>query len=133
MGGGGCPKLKLSSIGAVTSLPDTLDLVDIWNTRNPEVRQFTFRQPNPLIQRRLDHLFISNFLQENVEVIDVIPTVNTDHSAIFMKISPVKSAQHGPSHWKFNNSSTLDSVFVEMLRKEITAVLKNYPSTSSDP
>ena len=97
------------------------------------MRRFTFRQPNPLIQRRLDHLFISNSLQENVKVIDIIPAVNTDHSAIFMKMSPVKSAQRGPSHWKFNNSLTLDSVFVELLRKEITTVLKNYLSTSSDP
>ena len=97
------------------------------------MRRFTFRQPNPLIQRRLDHLFISNSLQENVEVIDIIPAVSTDHSAIFMKMSSVKSAQHGPSHWKFNNSLILDSVFVEMLRKEITTVLKNYSSTFSDP
>ena len=130
---GGNSKLKLSSIRAITSLTNTRDLVDIWRTRNPELRRFTFRQPNPLIQRRLDHLFISNSLQENVEVIDIIPAVSTDHSAIFMKMSSVKSAQHGPSHWKFNNSLTLDSVFVEMLRKEITTVLKNYSSTFSDP
>ena len=96
------------------------------------MRRLTFRQPNPLIQRWLDHLFISNSLQENVEVIDIIPAVSTDHSAIFMKMSPVKSAQRGPSHWQFNNSLTVDSVFVEMLRKEITTVLKNYSSTSSD-
>ena len=121
---GGNPKLRLSSIIAVTSLTNTRDLVDIWRTRNPEVRRFTFRQPNPLIQRRSDHLFISNSLQENVEVIDIIPAVSTDHSTIFMKMSPAKSAQRGLSHWKFNNSLTLDSVFVELLRKEITTVLK---------
>ena len=57
--------------------------------------------------------------------IDIIPAVSTGHSAIFMKISPVRSAQRGPSHWKFNNSLILDSIFVEMLRKEITAVLKH--------
>ena len=116
---GGNPKLRSSSIRAVTSLTNTRDLVDIWRTRNPEVRRFTFRQPNPLIQKRLDHLFISNFLQENVDIIDIIPAVITDHSAIFMKMSLVKSAQSGASHWKFNNSLTLDSVFVELLRKKL--------------
>ena len=116
------------------------------------MRRFTFRQPNPLIQRQENVEVIDiiqenvevidiiqengeviDIIRENVEVIDIIPAVSTDHSAIFMKMSPVKSAQRGPSHWKLNNSLTLDSVFVEMLRKEITTVLKNYSSISSDP
>ena len=91
-------RFLISSIGAATSLTNTQDLVDIRRTKDPEVRRFTFQQPNPLIQRELDHLFISNSLQENVEVIDIMPAVNTDHSAIFMKISPVRSAQRGSSH-----------------------------------
>ena len=38
---GGNPKLRFSSIRTVTSLTNTRDLVDIWRTKNPEVRQFT--------------------------------------------------------------------------------------------
>ena len=55
---------------------------------------------------------------------NIIPAVSTDNSAIFMKMPPVRSAQRGSSHWKFTNSLTLDSVFVELLREEITTVLK---------
>ena len=31
------------------------DLGDIWRRRNPNARQFTFRQRSPLVQSRLDH------------------------------------------------------------------------------
>ena len=43
------------------------DLVDIWRIRNPETKRFTWRQKNPLIQRRLDYWLISDVCQEDID------------------------------------------------------------------
>ena len=41
---------------------------------------------NPTIQRRLDFWRISSSVQEEVEDVDIIPAIRTDHSAITMHI-----------------------------------------------
>ena len=50
---GGKPKLK-ESCKKIENLCSSFDLIDIWRIRNPEVQRFTWRQKNPIIQRRLD-------------------------------------------------------------------------------
>ena len=48
-------KLKLKEASTkIENLCSSFDLIDIWRIRNPEVQQFTWRQKNPIIQRRLD-------------------------------------------------------------------------------
>ena len=45
---------KKDSVKNIQDLCLDYDLVDIWRIRNPETKRFTWRQKNPLIQRRLD-------------------------------------------------------------------------------
>ena len=40
------------------------DLVDIWRLQNPESKQFTWSQKNPLIKRRLDYWLVSDSVQD---------------------------------------------------------------------
>ena len=79
---GGKPSLKTSSIAASVQVQNARDLVDIWRSRNPHVKRFTFRQKTPFLQRRLDYFLISSCLQDHVKHIDILPAVCTDHSAI---------------------------------------------------
>jgi len=44
----------------------------------------------PIIQRRLDFWLISSTVQEEVEDVDIIPAIRTDHSAITMHINGLK-------------------------------------------
>ena len=46
---------KKDSVKNIQDLCLDYDLVDIWRTRNPETKRFTWRQKNPSIQRRLDY------------------------------------------------------------------------------
>ena len=51
---GGKPSLKTSSIAASVQVQNARDLVDIWRSRNPHVKRFTFRQkPLPAEKTRL--------------------------------------------------------------------------------
>ena len=65
------------------------NLVDIWRTRNPNLRQFTRGRTNPFIMRRLDFLKISNELQYDVKSCKQLTPVQSDHSPIVLHISSI--------------------------------------------
>ena len=80
------PSLKLSSLALFEHLAKKWDLCDIWRMRNPDCKRFTYRQKNPFLQRRLDDYFlISDELQESINKVDVLPSLRSDHSPIYMK------------------------------------------------
>ena len=100
---GGNP-FKKDSVKCIQDLCLDYDLVDIWRIRNPEIKRFTWTQKNPLIQRRLDYWLISDVCQEDIEKPDIISSINSDHSAIFLHFNNIDRQKHGPSFWKFNAS-----------------------------
>ena len=98
------------------------DLIDIWRIRNPEAKRFTWRQKKPLIQRRLDYLWLtSDACQEDIEKSDIISSesINSDHSAVTLHFSSVDKQKYGPSFWKFNASLVNDTNFVTLLTESI--------------
>ena len=80
---GGNPTKK-DSVKHVQDVCLNFDLVDIWRVRNPECKRFTWRQKNPFIQRRLDYWLLGDSYQEEVEGVDIISSINSDHSAIVL-------------------------------------------------
>ena len=53
---GGSPCLEKKSAAKLIKIKEHFDLRDIWRLRNPDVKQFTFRQKHAsgFMQRRLD-------------------------------------------------------------------------------
>ena len=49
------------------------------------MRSYTRSQLEPLIFSRLDYWLTSNSLSDNVNSVDIIPSVKTDHSAIVIR------------------------------------------------
>ena len=66
------------------------DLCDIHRIRNPEIKRFTWRRKTPFIQRRLDYFLISDCLQKAVQTIEIIPSVQSDHSALKLNFCTVQ-------------------------------------------
>ena len=97
---GGNPKLKMNSLSRLISMMEENELSDIFRIRYPESRQFTSRCKNPLKQRRLDYLLISDSLQHEVETINIIPSIQSDHSVLKMKLSLLQERKRSPSYWK---------------------------------
>ena len=52
-----------------------------WRIRNPETKQFTWRQKKSAYSKRLDWL-ISHACQEDIDKTDIISSINSDYSAI---------------------------------------------------
>ena len=69
-----------------------------------------------MIQRRLDLWLTSSSLQEDVESVDIIPAIKSDHSAITLFINGIEDERHGHSFWKFNASLIDDETYVSLIR-----------------
>ena len=113
-GTGGKLQVK-ESCKQIDNLCSSFDLIDIWRIRNPDVKRFTWRQKNPIVQRCLDFWLMTSSIQEEVENVDVIPEIRTDHSAISMHINGIKEIRRGPSFWKFNSSLLEDEVYNKLV------------------
>ena len=102
------------------------DLVDIWRIRNPDTKRFTWRQKKLFIQRRLDYWLISDVCQDDIEKSDIISSINSDHSAIFLHFNNIVDQKHGPSFWKFNASLAEDGNFVTLINESIPTWLEEF-------
>ena len=122
---GGKPSIKLMSLAKFESIKQKLDLCDVWRIRNPDSRRFTYRSKSPFLQRRLDYLFISDSIQKDVDQIDILASLNSDHSPVYLKFSEGNETSRGPSYWKFNNSLLDDHHFVTSLTERINYIIDN--------
>ena len=62
------------------------NLEDMWRKRNPNKKQFTFRQKWPIIQSRLDYWFGSASLQKFVDKCDILTSITPDHSCVVLQL-----------------------------------------------
>ena len=96
------------------------NLEDVWRKRNPDKRQFTFRQKWPIIQSRLDYWFCSSNILNRVSKCDILPSITPDHSCVLLQLGQlVDNYCFGKAYWKFNNSLCADPVFVNLLNEKI--------------
>ena len=124
-----CSGGNLSRKDSVRNIQDLcldFDLVDIWRVRNPQTKRFTWRQKSPFIQRRLDYWLISDCCQEDIEKSDIVPSINSDHSAITLHLNSIAKQRHGPSFWKFNGSLVNDVNYVTLINESVPTWLNEF-------
>ena len=72
-------------------------------------------------------IILSDAMQDSIEIMDIIPSVQSDHSLLKLKITPINERTRGPSSWKFNSSLVNDSDFVEQMKLKVPAhFIKNH-------
>ena len=123
---GGNPLAWNDSISIMSELKEKLDMVDIWRTRNPETRRYTWRRRKPtIIQSRIDRIYLSDTLQYNIAETDINPGLKSDHSCITVSIKPTGMIAHkGNSFWKFNNSLLKNEDFTTALKMYMKKEIK---------
>ena len=129
---GDSPKLKLKAVSKRLSVMSENDLCDIYRVAIQIRCALLAVEKTPFRQRRLDLFLISDSLQENIELVDIIPSVQSDHSVFKMKLCSSKENARGPTYWKFNNSFLNDRQFIDLLRSEIPRY-KTEASAFDDP
>ncbi|KAL9964740.1 hypothetical protein ACROYT_G028420 [Oculina patagonica] len=117
---------KKDSVKNISDIKLEYDLVDIWRVRNPDKRQFTWRQKRPRVQRRLDYWLINDGLQDFIEHAEIIPSIKSDHSAITLQINTIEDKVRGPSHWVFNSSLLEDDSYIDLICSSLKVWLKEF-------
>ena len=102
---GGNPVLKKKSLAKLIQPKEKFDLCDVWRNRNPNTKLYIFRLQYSFgyTQRRLDYFFISNVLQEFVNIPDVSAALSTDHSPIMFSLFSKSEGMRGKGLWKHDN------------------------------
>ncbi|CAH3174038.1 unnamed protein product, partial [Porites lobata] len=103
---GGNATTQRNSLKEVQNIANSLDLIDVWRTLNPDGKRFTLRRTKP-------------------EVHYILPGYKTDHSLITIHLAS-NSNPRGPGFWKLNTSFLLDSEYIELIKKTIDEVAEEY-------
>ena len=75
---------------------------------------------------------ISDVSQDDIEKAETIPSINSDHSAIFLHFNSIDKPNHGPSFWKFNSSFVNDDDFVALINESVPLLLKEFKEEVTD-
>jgi hypothetical protein len=99
---------------------EEFNLIDIWRTRNPDVRRYTWR--NPTIPARLDFWIAPNSYVYRTIKCNIETGVYSDHSIMSLLIKTDKAkSQHSTGTWKLNTSLLTDKEYIN----RINAVIEN--------
>ena len=102
------------------------DFCDVWRSRNPERKVFTYMTARDKIAwSRIDYFLLSNSLVNNCIDTSIDASVCTDHSLISVNLS-MDLCKRGPGIWKFNNSLLQDNTFVTDLKTLIRGCVRAY-------
>ena len=106
------------------SLNETLNIIDIWRLLNPDVRRYTWHSRGKA--SRLDYIFISDNLINNVHKCDIAPGVHSDHSLLSLSIGNDNDLTRGRGLWKFNCTLLKDATYVSSVKSIIVDCRERY-------
>ena len=102
---GGTPSpTHLSGSIELQNILDEHKLCDIWRALNKNKKEFTWENPNKTIKCRIDRLYISKNLTNQIETTNILPIIWSDHKYITIKIKNNEYQKKGPNFWKLNTS-----------------------------
>ena len=118
---GGNATTHRNPLKKVQNIANSLDLIDVCRTLNPDGKRFTWRRTKPEVHCRLDYFMISSSLITAITNADILPGYRTDHSLITIHLAGNNNPR-GPGFWKLNTSFLLDSEYIELIKKTIDEV-----------
>ena len=69
---GGNATTHRNSLKEVQNIANSLDLIDVWRTLNPDSKRFTLRRTKPEVHCRLDYFMISSSLTTAITNADIL-------------------------------------------------------------
>jgi exonuclease III len=85
-------------------LTERCDLIDIWRSKHPDERNYTWSRANGSQASRLDMFWISSPLSMHVLDVDIFPFFRSDHSYVYLRVALPSMPDRGPGVWKLNAS-----------------------------
>ncbi len=101
------------------------NLLDPWRDLNPDNKRYTWRQPKPVKQARLDFFLLSRDLEHSVKKAGIDAAYRSDHSPTWVSLK-LTDIERGRGFWKFNNSLLHDQEYVNKVKKIIAETKEQY-------
>lgn len=111
----------------IDEMKETFELLDPWRTCYPDDRKYTWRQPSPVKQSRIDYFLVSEDMFALMENTKIISGYRTDHSAIVFCFS-ASLAKRVKGYWKFNSQLLRDSDYINLVKTCIKNTISEYYS-----
>ena len=125
--GAKCNNEKAASI--VRQAVEELSMSDVWRDQNEKVfRRSYFRRKPTYAASRIDFALTSSGLTQFVNAAFYIPSIMTDHSALYLNIELIEN-KRGHGYWKFNDKHLLDMEFIQEMTQVIKTNLTNENTT----
>ena len=112
---GGNPTPRQYATQLLNDVTSRFDLVDIWQQRHPNAREFTWtgrntRNNNSLIRTRIDKFYTAQTLNPQITTTSIVTYPHSDHDLIHLTLD-FDSQPRGPGYWHFNNTLLDDAIF----------------------
>ena len=106
-------------------------LIDLWRSRNPSTKKFSFFSQVHHLYSRIDYFFIDSTLNSCVNSSDdYLGIVISDHSPLLLDIQ-FSNYKRSPPLWRFNSLILADKEFCELISNSIDEFLSFNQNDSS--
>uniref|UniRef100_A0A3Q1BIE9 exodeoxyribonuclease III n=1 Tax=Amphiprion ocellaris TaxID=80972 RepID=A0A3Q1BIE9_AMPOC len=99
-------------------------MVDIWRMLNPSLKDFSFYSGRHKCFSRLDFIFASRDLFQNIQNAHYIPITWSDHKPIHCSVTIRPSLIKAP-RWRFNSSLLRDEKFIDQSNTTLYTSTRN--------
>ena len=101
------------------------ELVDIYRTLDADTRKYSWKRFNGMQRSRLDFFLVSEQLGLDIASADIMQEYCSIHSLVCIAFKTDIVKRNRP-FWKFNSSLLQDPVFVNLVKRVILDVKKQY-------
>ena len=109
----------------VQGIMEQYSLLDIWRARNHSKREFSWRKREKVLKAsRIDLALVSGGLDHNIEIVQYLSSIKTDHRAIYMVVDMVQH-ERGVGYWKLNCSLLHEQNYISLINTEIQRTLES--------
>ncbi len=109
----------------VNEMKQQFDLIDPWRINNPNKKQFTWFQRNPVKMSRLGFFLVTEDIMALISKCDIITGYRSDHSIINITLT-ISNDKRGKGFWKFNTSLLSDQEYVHIIKNTIRNTIERY-------
>jgi len=116
---GGIQIPRMHVVKSIEEIQDEFSLHDIWRIKNPNQQSFTWDRCSFFVFCRLDYWLISDKLHDLVTDVDILPSIKSDHSAVFLDLEEIKENNRGPGYWKLNTTLLANEEYKKMTNDKL--------------
>ena len=99
------------SSAKLTEIKKELNLVDVWRSCNPNLKDFTYIDPTRKGRdSRIDIWLIPKPIMHNIKSCNIIQAPAPDHKAVHFDVL-ISNRRRGKGYWKMNNSILIDEQY----------------------